>query len=140
LDAEIAAYFAGVIELAQAVFDDVEHTIDSTPQRSILRLRAIYGTFRIVVTELYSDGARKYRYYLLDGTSVAAGFDNSSDPRALRLRYGTIHRDHVNELIPHLHLADKTELVLTDEMRFGDLIQWLDEMSGGNGTIANRNA
>jgi len=105
----------------------VEHTIDSTPQRSILRLQATYGAYRVIVTELFSEGARKYRYYLLKGLFVEAGFDNSSDPRALRLKYGTINRDYAHELIPHLHLADKTELVLTDEMRFESFIHWIRE-------------
>lgn len=127
MDAEIADYFAGVILLAEATFDTVQHNTDSTPQRSILRLEAKYGRYRVLVTELFSDRIRKYRYYLLRENYVEAGFDNSPDPRALRLKYGNIGQAHAGEHIPHLHQTDKTELALTDEMAFQTFVQWLKE-------------
>jgi hypothetical protein len=90
LDAKTTAAFAELIRLAKASFQLVEITTDSTPQRAILRIQAAYGPYRITVTELFSDGVRKYRYYVLRGDWVEAGFDNSPDPRALRLKYGHI--------------------------------------------------
>ncbi|MBE9112173.1 hypothetical protein IQ273_22470 [Nodosilinea sp. LEGE 07298] len=128
MDAEIADYIASVILLAKATFHSVQHSTDSTPKRSILRLEAGYGSYRVLVTELFSDNRRrKYRYYLLQDNYVEAGFDNSPDPRAIRLKYGSIGQAHVGELIPHLHQVDKTELTLTDEIVFQAFVQWLQE-------------
>ena len=127
MDAEIADYFAGVIQLAETTFTTFQQSIDSTPKRSILRLEATYGIYKVLVTELFSDQNRKYRYYLLKGNYVEAGFDNSSDPRALRLKYGVIGQSHLGEYIPHLHQVDKTELSLTDEIFFETFVRWLKE-------------
>jgi hypothetical protein len=107
------------------VFNQVTFEADATPERSILRLQADYGQYRIVVTELFSDTARKYSYYVLRGERVEAGFDNSPDPRAIRLKYGEIGPEHAGEPIPHLHLEDKTRLSLTEEMSFLSFVEWL---------------
>jgi hypothetical protein len=125
LAAKTPDHFACIIALAQATFEDVAYSTDATPARSILRLQAIYGVYRIVVTELFSDGIRKYRYYVLRGEWVEAGFDNSPDPRALRLKYGHIRQGHAGEPVPHLHRHDKTELSLTEEMTFEAFVHWL---------------
>jgi hypothetical protein len=99
--------------------------MDTTPARAILRLQARYGPYRIVVTELLSDGLRKYSYYVLHGNWVEAGFDNSPDPRAIRLKYGQIGAEHAGEPVPHLHQQDKTELSLTAEMTFETFVDWV---------------
>ncbi|MCA9967369.1 MAG: hypothetical protein KC423_24140 [Anaerolineales bacterium] len=125
MDRDIKQYFAHVITVSSAAFTDVEYTIDETPKRSILRLQAMYGSFRLFVTELFSENRRKYRYYLLKDNWVEVGFDNSPDPRALRLKYGQITTSQVGELVPHLHLANKTELFLTDEISYDEFLDWL---------------
>jgi len=56
---------------------------------------------------------------------VQAGFDNTPDPRIIRLKYGKIGEEHAGEKIPHLHREDKTLLSLTEEMSFADSAQWL---------------
>jgi len=73
---------------------------------------------------LFSDKKRKYRYYILLDDRIEAGFDNSPDPRAIQLKYGKFGKEHAGELVPHLHLADKTRLLLTDEMIFKSFIKW----------------
>jgi len=125
LDKEIADYFADILALAQSLFEDVEHKTDMTPKRAILRLNAKYKLYQIMISELFSDDRRKYRYYVLHGNLVEAGFDNSPDPRAIRLKYGKIGRAHTGEHIPHLHLEDKTHMILTEEMTFKKFIAWL---------------
>lgn len=55
-------YLDNVIRLAQSTFEQVEFETNSTPERSILNIRAEYGSYRIFVTELFSDELRKYRY------------------------------------------------------------------------------
>ena len=50
----------------------------------------------------------EYRYYVLDGDLVVAGFDNAADPRATDLEYGKQASRHYGESIPHLHHDDKT--------------------------------
>jgi hypothetical protein len=79
----------------------------------------------VFVTELISDEGRQYRYYVLRGDWVEAGFDNSPDPRAIRLKYGSIGQTHAGEPIPHLHRKNKAELFLTDEMSFIAFVHWL---------------
>lgn len=125
MDEKTSRHFAEIIELAQTVFENVTYEIDATPDRSILRMNADYGKYQILVTELFSDGIRKYRYYVMFGNSVEAGFDNAPDPRAIRLKYGKIGEEHAGENVPHLHQEDKTKLSLTEEMTFQDFVDWL---------------
>ena len=127
MDTKTAKYFDDLIELAQSFFDQVSYERDYTPKRAILRIEAKYGQYRVFITELISSESRQYRYYLLNGDWVEAGFDNSADPRAIRLKYGEIGKEHAGEYIPHLHLADKTNLNLTDEMTLLLFITWLKE-------------
>ena len=122
---ETSRYFDQVILLSQSTFESVEFDINRTPERSILKIQARYGQFRIFVTELFSDERRKYRYYVLQKDWVKAGFDNSPDPRALYLKYGKIGKKHTGENIPHLHLDDKNLILLTEEMTFESFVDWL---------------
>lgn len=125
MDAQVTEYFADVIALAQATFEGVKYVNDLTPLRAILRLEAKYSIYRVLVTELFSDEVRKYRYYVLEGDRVEAGFDNSPDPRAIRLKYGRIGEEYAGKNVPHLHLDNKNCLVLTEEMVFADFVDWL---------------
>jgi hypothetical protein len=127
LDEKTSRHFAEIIQIAQSAFEQVTYEVDETPNRSILRIEAEYGKYQILVTELFSDGLRKYRYYVLRGDWVEAGFDNSPDPRAIRLKYGEIGSEHAGEHVPHLHLDDKTRLSLTEEMTFSEFVDWLME-------------
>jgi len=125
LDEKTARHFAEIIQLAQSTFEQVTYEIDTTPDRAILRIQAEHGKYQILVTELFSDGLRKYRYYVLQGKWVEAGFDNSPDPRAIRLKYGEIGQEHAGEHVPHLHLEDKAHLSLTEEMTFSEFVSWV---------------
>ena len=125
MDQQIADHFADIVALAQATFEQVTYEIDATPRRAILRLQAQYGEYQVLMTELFSEGVRQYRYYVLRRDWVEAGFDNSPDPRALRLKYGRIGTEHVGEYIPHLHRENKTQLSLTQEMTVAAFIDWL---------------
>jgi hypothetical protein len=97
---------------------------DATPQRAILRVSAKWGQYRVLVTEIIST-AREYRYYVLEGDLVVAGFDNAADPRATDLKYGQQAKRHYGENVPHLHRHNKTGLELTEEMTCSDFIAWL---------------
>lgn len=125
MDEKTSRHFAEIIELAESVFENVAYEVDATPDRSILRINAEYGKYVILATELLSDGLRKYRYYVLRGNWVEAGFDNAPDPRAIRLKHGQIGEEHAGENIPHLHREDKTQLYLTEEMTFAGFVDWL---------------
>lgn len=127
MDTKTDDYFTLIIQQVQAVCTKVTSTIDTTPERAILRLQAIYGHYQVFITEVLDQEGRTYRYYVLSGMWVEAGFDNSADARALRLKYGRIGRDHAGETIPHLHRADKTQLELTEEMTVNRFLQWLQE-------------
>ena len=125
MDQQTADHFAGIVRLAQVTFEHVAYEIDATPQRAILRLQAQYGRYQVLITELFSDAVRQYRYYVLRGDWVEAGFDNSPDPRALRLKYGRIGAEHAGEYVPHLHRENKTQLSLTEGMTVAAFINWL---------------
>lgn len=125
MDSEATRYFTDIVHLAQATFEQVEYVTEATPERAILRLQAQYGPYRIFVTELFSDKVRKYRYYVLRGDWVEAGFDNSPDPRAIRLKYGKIGKAHAGEHVPHFHQNDKSRLSLTEEITFAAFVNWL---------------
>jgi hypothetical protein len=126
LDTHTHDDFARIVQRAAEVFTAVTKTADATPQRAILRLQATYGSYRVYVTELRDAQTRKYRYYLLHGSRIEAGFDNSPDPRALRLKYGQIG-NHAGELVPHLHRNNKQHLELTEEMTMEMFVQWVQE-------------
>lgn len=125
MDEKTSRHFAEIVALAQSTFEQVTYEIDATPDRAILRIEAEYGKYQILVTELFSDGLRKYRYYVLRGDWVEAGFDNAPDPRAIKLKYGKIGEEHTGENVPHLHREDKTQLYLTEEMTFVGFVDWL---------------
>lgn len=125
MDEKTSRHFAEIIELAQSVFENVTYEIDATPDRSILRINAEYGKYQILITELFSDGIRKYRYYVMRGDWVEAGFDNAPDPRAIRLKYGKIGEEHAGENVLHLHQEDKTKLSFTEELNFQGFVDWL---------------
>ena len=125
MDEKTSRHFAEIIQLAQSTFEQITYEIDATPDRAILRIEAEYGKYQILVTELFSDGLRKYRYYVLRGDWVEAGFDNAPDPRAIKLKYGKIGEEHTGENVPHLHREDKTQLYLTEEMTFAGFVDWL---------------
>ena len=122
---EITKHFDDLISHARTIFSQVRFVKDMTPERSILRLQAEYGEYRIVVTELFSDDVRKYSFYVLLEDRIEAGFDNAADIHAIRLKYGQAAKEHIGELVPHLHLKNKTELFLTGEMTFADFAGWL---------------
>ncbi|MBL8089605.1 MAG: hypothetical protein JNJ43_04725 [Anaerolineales bacterium] len=124
MDGKTSRHFAEIIELAKSVFKNVVYEIDATPDRSILRIKADYGKYEILVTELINDGKRKYRYYVMREDWVEAGFDNAPDPRAIKLKYGKIGKEHTGENIPHLHTVNKTKLQITEEMIFTDFVEW----------------
>lgn len=121
-------HFNQLIALARSHLEQVKILeLDSTPERSILRIEARRKNYRLLITEIISAQARRYSYYALDGNIVIAGFDNAADPRALRLKYGQINREHAGEFIPHVHLANKTQIELTAEMALDKFVQWIQE-------------
>jgi hypothetical protein len=127
LDPHAPDYFADVIQLVRATFTNVEVEIDTTPVRALLRIQARYGLYRIFITEVSDDSGRKYRYYVLRENEVVVGFDNSPDPRALRLKYGQIGEEHIGEAIPHVHRENKTQLLLTEGITCADFVHWLNQ-------------
>lgn len=48
----------------------------------------------------------------------------SPDPQVIRLKYGRIGQEHTGEGVPHVHLQNKTQVALTDEMTFAMFAEW----------------
>ena len=125
MDRTASEYIDNVVKAIPTAFEQSEYEFDATPSRIILSVRCKYGPYQVFITELFSNAARKYRYYVLYQNQVVAGFDNAPDPRAIRMKYGTIGRDHTGEQIPHLHLENKKRIELTGELSFFDFVQWV---------------
>jgi hypothetical protein len=70
LDEKIAEYFAAVIKTAADIFENCAHETDFTPERAILHLHGEYDSCKILITELFSDKVRKYRYYVYKETGL----------------------------------------------------------------------
>ena len=110
MNPEATEYFAKIAEQARALLENVVITTDTTPDRAFLHLTAGYGSRRIVAKEVLTIGERRYSYYILRGSYVEAGFDNSPDPKAIRLKFGRIGYDYAQERVPHLHTENKQKL------------------------------
>lgn len=116
-----------VIALFQAAFT---HPVilrrEERSQVAILEMRGTYGIYQVHLREIWrADDSRKYAYYVLNQSKVVVGFDNASDPRALRLKYDKDFAHHRFELIPHRHTEDKSAIELTPEMDCAAFIAWL---------------
>ena len=111
---------------SQAFKDAIVVERDDRPERCLLEMSGRYGQYRIRLLEIVSPHtSRKYVYYVLDGEHVVAGFDNTPDVQALKLKYGAKYTDYRSERIPHLHTENKTRVSLTDEMTLVSFIAWL---------------
>jgi hypothetical protein len=121
-----------IAALCQASFENVVNVRrEERPSVAFIELQGDFGAHQVHLREIHrTDGGRRYAYYVLSGTQVIAGFDNASDPRALRLKYGTEYASHRTELIPHLHSQGKATLELTTEMDCDAFVAWLAEHLG----------
>ncbi len=127
MDKKASDHFAHIIKSVLNLLTQPEYDTDITPERAILHIRGQYGSCRVFITELLSDGLRKYRYYVLRGNRIEAGFDNAPDPRAIRMKYGKIGKEYAGEPVPHLHLENKNHMVLTEETPFSAFVEWLEQ-------------
>jgi hypothetical protein len=126
LDTTPAGDFVRITTLAREHLEQVQLVEeDYSPERAILRLTARYRHHRVFITEIVSRTSRQYRYYVLDKDVVVVGFDNAADARALHLKYGQKRKKHIGELIPHVHLKNKAQLELTEEMTCAAFLAWL---------------
>ena len=114
-----------MIALVQETLRRVTVYQDVTPERAILRVDGYFGPYRVCIVEILSRERREYRYYVLEGNRVVAGFDNAPDVRALKERYGDLYRQHMGEAIPHVHWENKTRLELTEDITLSDFLEWL---------------
>jgi hypothetical protein len=121
-----AQHFDRVIRQFQAAFEQVAVDRDEKPTRARLEMIGTHGPYRVRLVEILTpDTGRGYAYYVLRGDNVIIGFDNSADPRALRLKYGADYTHHRLEQVPHCHTDNKTALALTEEMDCERFIAWV---------------
>ena len=116
MGSEVEGYFNDLIDFVEQHFANVQILKrDITDQRSLLELNAWYGKYRIVISEIFFGAQRKYAYYVLDGSRVRIGFDNSPDANVVRLKYPSDYKTHRFNLIPHVHSDDKKSVTLAQE-------------------------
>ncbi len=122
-------HFTAIIQKANRVLRDVRF-LRETVHRShaVLNLEGSWGNYRIVASEIHrNNGTVKYSYYVLDKNNVmVAGFDNSPDRFALRLKYGPTFSAHLHEELPHQHPPDG-DIRLTEWMDFEEFLAWVEE-------------
>jgi hypothetical protein len=116
-----------VVSLFQATFEcPAVLRREERPDVALIEMCGEYGVYQVHLREIRrADGSRKYAYYVLHHTRVVAGFDNASEPRALRLKYGDDYTSHRLELISHRHTGGKVAIELTGEMDCASFIAWL---------------
>jgi len=115
-----------IVALARAYFEDVRVIRkDATEERAIVEVHCVYGPYTIRLREVTAPTHRRYSYYIFNGKRIVAGFDNSSDRPAIRLKYGADWLAHIHDFVPHAHFDDKRRLELTTEMSCEDFIAWI---------------
>ena len=99
----------------------------SSPVRAVLKFEGAWQQYRIVVSEIHrSDNTVRYAYYVLGKRNQHIHrFDNSSDKRAIRLRYGADWVNHQHEEIPHRHNAQGDVVLTSVPMTFALFIEWV---------------
>ena len=128
MDNKIRMHFDEIKSVIRRKFSTVEVILDDISiERAILKLKASQGDYIIAITEIVTTTNRKYSYYLLHQGQVIIGLDNSSDRKALQLKYGNSYVFHLNEVVPHEHSQGKTSLKLTEEKFFQDFIEILEK-------------
>ena len=111
MDNEIRTHFDEIKFVIKEKFSTVEVILDDISiERAILKLKASKGDYIIAITEIVTATDRKYSYYLLHQGQVIIGLDNSSDRKALQLKYGNNYVFHLNEVVPHEHSQGKKSL------------------------------
>ena len=122
-----AEHLGDTIILFSTAFDRVSVLRrEERPDRSLLEMWGWWGPYRVRFLEVLPiGGPRKYAYYVLKEEAVVVGFDNASDPRVLRLKYGKDAARHQGEQVPHMHGSGKVMLQMTEEMGCGDFIAWV---------------
>lgn len=115
-----------LIELAFQILSDVQvlrHEVSI--ERWRVDLTGSFGDYTVHISEISAMNWRKYAYYVLKDNSIVVGFDNSPDVYAIEMKYPEEPQAHRHERVPHRHGANKSELVLTNEMTFERFIEWL---------------
>ena len=123
------AHFRTLIAQARQWLTDVyiiEYDVTS-PIRAILKLEGTWHRYRLIVSEIHRpDNTVRYAYYVLDQNNRHVHrFDNSSDKRAIRLRYGADWKGHQYEEVPHQHDATGNVTLSPTPMTFEIFIEWL---------------
>ena len=118
-----------LIACFQATFEDsVIVRREERPELALIEMQGKYGDYAVHLREIIrADGSRKYAYYVLGEQRTIVGFDNASDPRALRLKYGHDYVRHRLELVPHRHTEYKATLELAGEMNCATFAGWVTE-------------
>jgi hypothetical protein len=115
-----------LIKLAFQTLSDVRVLRNEVSiERWRVDLTGSFGDYTIHISEISAVDWRKYAYYVLKNNNIFVDFDNSPDVYAIEMKYPEEPQTHQYEKIPHRHNANKSELVLTDEMTFEEFIEWL---------------
>ncbi len=120
-------HFAHIVDLARRKLNETHSSQEIDAERAILSVEGERFPYRIVLKETISAKGRRYAYYILQGERVVFGLDNHPDRQALRLQYGVAFAEHLTDLIPHQHSADKSSVSLTPPWT---AVQFLNELDG----------
>jgi hypothetical protein len=122
------AGFADIIALARSRLTDVHIEDDINADRAILIIEGKLDRYRVLIKEIVNSGRRRYAYYVLEDERVILGFDNHVDRTALRLKFGEDYVEHIHDLVPHRHGADKRTTTLTEAWEAQRFLLELDDL------------
>ena len=128
MEADRTSAIGKLIERAEIALGDLRILVrEHSPIRARVKLRGQWHQYQIAVSEVLLHEGRLYSYYVLERGEVVVGFDNTPDNKLLRQIYGANFSKHQRERIPHKHGFRKQTCERTDEMRFEDFLDWLDQ-------------
>ena len=130
MDRNLRAHFEQVIARAHAHLTSVEIAQnDVTPRRAILEVHGTFRDFDVRIKEIFAASGNLYSYYLLGAGTVIVGWDNYTDLRVIKMKFGNQFKRHMDDLIPHRHGYGKKTVELTSGFTAEKFLERLEQFS-----------
>jgi hypothetical protein len=127
MDQDPREHFEAIISLARVRLTDARVIQnDVTANRAILQVQGRFRRWDVRIKEIRAPSGNLYSYYLLESGVVIVGFDNYSDVRIVKARFGRQYKRHVRDLIPHRHGYGKKTVVLSAELTAREFLENLE--------------
>ena len=127
MDQDPREHFETIITLARARLTEVRVIQnDVTANRAILQVHAKFRGWDVRIKEIRAPSGNLYSYYLLKSGVVTVGFDNYSDVRVVKAKFGRQYKRHLRDFVPHRHGHGKKTVALTAEFTAREFLENLE--------------